>query len=150
MFPKLSMLFRLRYATINSLTLPNLIFNCESEMPNIASQRRTAIQAIKRLVTPHFIDSGYTTRIDETKSRFAEGNMRPVRIWAPKERGGEVKLRGAFKLKRFLAITEFGPMIDAYAGGMTWEDYRAFPLEDLMKLRAWAEKTFSKVEQKAA
>ncbi len=111
-------------------------------MNSFTNQRRAAIRAIKRAVKPHFRDSGYVTKVDPKKPRHAEGNRRPVRLWAPEGREG-VQLRGAFVLTEFVAITEFGPMTDAHGGGMIWESYGSFPVEDLLKLRAWAERTFA-------
>lgn len=109
---------------------------------SLANHRRATIRAIRRLVEPHFRDSGYCTMIDPSRPRFSADNRRPVRMWAPPGDIQVVSLRGTFKLTSFVAITEFGPMTDAYGGGMVWEGYGAFPLEDLMKLRTWAERTF--------
>lgn len=116
-----------------------------NRLASLAGQRGAAIRAIKKLVEPHFHDSGYVTRVDPTKCRFAEGNRRPVRMWATKGHD-VVELPGMYVLTSFIAITEFGPMTDAHGGGMVWEDYACFPLEDLIRLRAWAEKTFGETK----
>lgn len=111
-------------------------------MSSIGNQRRSTIRAIKRMVEPHFRDSGYMTVIDPTKSRFAEGNRRPVKLWAAEDQK-PIRLRGAFLLTEFSAITEFGPMVDASGGGMVWQNYNDFTIEDLLKLHAWAGRTFA-------
>lgn len=99
----------------------------------IRAQRRKVLAAIRKLFTPHFYESGYSTRRGDGR--------RPLLLWCPRDAAGELKdvtFKG-YRLTTLVAVTEDGLMVDAHGGGARTEPLSAFPLEDLMLLYKWGQ-----------
>lgn len=109
----------------------------------LRNARRRTLAAIKRLVTPHFRESGYRTRIDPKKGII--GNSRPMLLWTNGER--DIPVDGGFYVDSIIAITEHGPMTDAHGGGCVTDGWGNFPLEDLVRLRKWLEANLPSLEK---
>ena len=110
----------------------------------IRNARRRTLAAIKRLITPHFRESGYRTRIDPKKGII--GNSRPLLLWTNGE--DDIPINGYY-VESIVAITEHGPMTDAYGHGGVTEGWGNFPLEDLSRLRKWLENNLPTLEPKS-
>lgn len=113
------------------------------ELSNLPDQTRKArqktIRRLKRLFTPHLLDSGWQTGPDRSGSLK---NSRPLKVWAPETKRSQwkpVRFNG-FVLREFLGYAETGIMTDAHGGGLVTTPLSCFPLEDLLMLGKWAER----------
>jgi hypothetical protein len=122
--------------------------------PSINLERRRLIRDIKRSVTPYLWDSGYVTRKDPRKCRFAEGNRRPLRVWYPLKNGKltdkKWKLRGTYVLGEIEGLSEGGVVTDCGVGAIVTTGYDELPLEDLLRLMDWVRLTFLPLAQAQA
>lgn len=103
-------------------------------------ERNQLISAIKKLVKPRLWPSGYVGK---------GGN--PLKVWFPRDSKGKIvagkgfKLPRGFVLKEFDGFAENGIAIDGYAGALVVLGYEDVPIEDLFRLRIWAERYFAKL-----
>jgi hypothetical protein len=107
-------------------------------IPEYRKLRTQLIRAIRKLVKPHFWESGYAGK-----------NKKGLMLWVPKDTRGTPTYQ-TFKLNRNFVLTEFqgfseeGVITDSFAGGLACTAYESLPLEDLYRLQAWAERRFGK------
>lgn len=112
---------------------------------SIRSMRRKLVARIRTLVAPHFHESGFSKHLDRRQGLF--GPKRPLLIWVPRDRSGQLSLKpvriGGVVLDGIEGISEDGPITDGEAGGIVITGWGLVPLEDLLRVEAWAAKTFA-------
>lgn len=97
------------------------------------TNRDAIVNEIKALIEPLMSDSGYCKALDHTRGIL--GPTRPLRIFNPEN---DVEFEG-FVLTEMIALSEDGPITDAYAGGAVITSFDDLPVEDLVMLKRWAE-----------
>lgn len=99
---------------------------------SIRALRRRTITGLRRLFSTRMRESGFKTG--------PIGNSRPMKLWAPRNRAGEitpVSFNG-FALTEFWGFSEDGVIVDAYGGACVTQPLSSFPTEDLVLLHRWA------------
>lgn len=98
----------------------------------IRNTRHQVLRRILQAIKPKLRKSGYVTG--------PLGNCRPLLLCVFLKKDGKpdphktATVRNAFVLEPFQGFCEYGPITDAFGGGLVHSTWRSLPLEDLLKL----------------